>query len=97
MHMKKLCMLTILLLTLCAPCALADMVIEDEAFMGCTELTEVVIPEGVTSIGNFAFDGCSSLESITISESVTSIGNYAFRDCAKLTSIIIPDSVKSIG
>ena len=41
-------------------------------------VTEVVIPDGVTSIGNWAFIGCSSLTSVTIPDSVTSIGDSAF-------------------
>ena len=57
----------------------------------------VVIPNGVTSIGNFAFSVCSSLTSITIPNSVTSIGDYAFDGCKSLTSINIPDGVTSIG
>ena len=51
---------------------------------------DVVIPDGVTSIGNYAFRGCSGLTSVTISDSVTSIGNYAFYGCSGLTSISIP-------
>ena len=57
----------------------------------------VIIPDGVTSIGDGAFFYCSSLTSITIPNSVTSIGNYAFCDCSSLTSITIPDGVTSIG
>ena len=57
----------------------------------------VVIPDGVTSIGNGAFRGCSSLKSITIPNSVTSIGDGAFKDCTSLTSITIPNSVTFIG
>ena len=60
-------------------------------------IADLVIPDGVTSIGNYAFDGCSLLTSITIPDSVTSIGNYAFDGCSSLTSITIPDSVTSIG
>lgn len=56
-----------------------------------------IIPNNVTSIGNYAFDGCSSLMSIAIPSSVTSIGLCAFQDCAGLTSIAFPDSVTSIG
>ncbi len=56
-----------------------------------------VIPDSVTSIGDYAFSGCSSLTSITIPDSVTSIGDYAFYGCSSLTSITIPDSVTSIG
>ena len=56
-----------------------------------------VIPESVTSIGDYAFSGCSGLTSINIPESVTSIEYYAFSGCTGLTSITIPESVTSIG
>ena len=56
-----------------------------------------VIPDSVTSIGNFAFYDCSSLENVVILDSVTSIGDYAFGDCSSLESVVIPDSVTSIG
>ena len=58
---------------------------------------DVVIPEGVTSIGDCAFSGCSSLTSVVIPDGVTSIGNDAFWGCSSLTSVVIPDSVTSIG
>ncbi len=56
-----------------------------------------IIPNSVTSIGDYAFFFCSGLTSITIPNSVTSIGNYAFEYCSGLTSITIPNSVTSIG
>ena len=57
----------------------------------------VTLPDGLTSIGNYAFWYCSGLTSITIPNSVTSIGNSAFNNCDGLTSITIPNSVTSIG
>ena len=55
-----------------------------------------VIPNSVTSIGNYAFY-YTVLTSIEIPNSVTSIGDYAFGGCSGLTSIVIPNSVTSIG
>ena len=66
-------------------------------FYECESLTSIVIPDGVTSIGEGAFMGCSSLISITIPDSVTSMEECAFEGCSSLTSITIPDSITSIG
>ena len=57
----------------------------------------VSLPDGLTSIGDYAFFVCSSLTSVTIPNSVTSIGEYAFSSCFRLTSVTIPNSVKNIG
>ena len=62
-----------------------------------TEIKDLVIPDGVTSIGSEAFHNCSGLTSITIPNSVTSIGGGAFMYCEGLASITIPNSVTSIG
>ena len=61
------------------------------------EVKNLVIPNSVTSIGEYAFCGCSGLTSVTIPNSVTSIGNSAFLECSGLTSVTIPNSVTSIG
>lgn len=70
--------------------------IGDRAFVQCSSLTSITIPDSVTSIGGHAFEGCSSLTSITIPDSVTSIISGAFYDCSSLTSISIPNGVTSI-
>ena len=67
------------------------------AFGSCTNLKNVIINRGVTSIGNSAFYNCTSLTSITIPNNVTSIGNSAFYNCTSLTSIKLPNSLTSIG
>ena len=61
-----------------------------------TEITNLIIPNSVTSIGDGAFHRCSGLTSVTIPNSVTSIGSGAFYYCSGLTSINIPNSVTSI-
>ena len=57
---------------------------------------EVVIPDGVTSIGDNAFAKRTAIKSVIIPDGVTSIGKSAFARCTKLEKIVIPDSVKSI-
>ena len=60
-------------------------------------VTDLVVPEGVTSIRNYAFYSYDGLMSVTISNGVTSIGESAFRECNSLTNVTISDSVTSIG
>ncbi len=61
------------------------------------QIKEVVIEDGVTSIGSYAFYNCTGLTTVTIPNSVTSIGEGAFEGCTGLTKVTIPDSVTSIG
>ena len=72
-------------------------IVNDILIDGTTCSGDVVIPEGVTSIGGEAFDSCKDLTSITIPNSVKSIGDWAFEICSSLTEITIPESVTSIG
>ena len=66
-------------------------------YINGSEITNLVIPNSVTSIGNKAFSGCSGLTSVTIPNSVTGIGGGAFSDCSGLTSVTIPNNVTSIS
>ena len=68
-------------------------VIWNGAFGMCESLTNINIPNSVTTIGDWAFRACKSLTSINIPNSVTTIGDWAFRACKSLTSITIPNSV----
>ena len=61
------------------------------------KIESYIIPDSVTSIGDYAFSGCSSLSNIVIPDSVTDIGKCAFYFCSSLSNIVIPDSVTSIG
>ena len=61
------------------------------------DINEIVVEDGVTSIGDSAFIDCSSLTEIVMPDSVTSIGDSAFSNCTSLTSVAIPDSVTNIG
>ncbi len=71
--------------------------IGESAFAGCTEITELVIPDSVVSIGENAFENCKKLETVKLGNSLTHVGNGAFSDCISLKSILLPDSVVSIG
>lgn len=67
------------------------------AFLNCTNLTSITIPDTVTRITEGAFYGCTGLSSFIIPDSVTSIGASVFEGCTGLTSISIPSNVSEIG
>ena len=66
-------------------------------YMNGNEIKDLVIPNSVTSMGDYVFYSCSGLASVTIPNSVTSMGNYVFYSCSGLASVTIPNSVTSIG
>jgi hypothetical protein len=67
------------------------------AFYHCISLTNIIIPDSVTSIVDDAFVGCSNLIAITIPNSVANIASETFADCSCLTSILIGNSVTNLG
>ena len=62
-----------------------------------TKITDLVIPEGVTGVGDWAFYNCTGLTSLTMSDGVTNIGDKAFYGCTGLTNATFPSSMTSIG
>ena len=71
--------------------------IGDGAFSNRSNLTNIEIPNSVTTIYDRAFYDCDGLTGIVIPNSVTTIYDRAFSDCDSLTSVVMPDSVKTIG
>ncbi len=71
--------------------------VSDNAFAKNAALTELVLPEGVVSIGKYAFYGCSSLASVVLPGSLRSIGAGAFCRCSSLESVDLPRGLESIG
>ena len=73
--------------------------VEASAFLNNTAITSVVLPDGITSIGEKAFNGCESLTSVLFGKNsqLSSIGPGAFNYCYSLESITIPESVTNIG
>ena len=70
--------------------------IQMQAFIKCTSLKSVSMPESMTWIGDSAFAGCTGLEQVEISPNLTAIGSKSFYSCNGLTSVVVPDKVTSI-
>lgn len=66
------------------------------AFSDCTTVTSVILPESVTTIGDYAFDGCEGLKTIEM-PGVKTIGNWSFRNCYVLENVKFPNTLTSIG
>lgn len=61
------------------------------------KIKQVIIGQGVTSVGKCAFEQCTSLTKVVLPEGLKSIGEYAFSDCNNLAEINLPDTVETIG
>lgn len=60
-------------------------------------LQQVVLPDSLTSIGQYAFRGCYNLQDMVLPATLKSIATYAFEDCDNFKNIIIPEGVTSVG
>ena len=57
-------------------------------FAGCTSMTEVILPENLTRIGNYAFKGCTGIKRLTVGVGITTLGQYAFDGCNAIDTIM---------
>jgi len=71
-------------------------VIGKEAFIGCENLRELVLNEGLEEIGENAFEDCTSLKTLEIPSSVKKIGDMAFYNCESLEEVIIDDGITEL-
>lgn len=71
--------------------------IEGNAFAGCSNLKDIMIPESVTSIGDYVFWDCKQLATIVLPRTLKKISNYMFCGCESLTSYSIPGGIETIG
>ena len=71
--------------------------IDKWTFYNCSDITSIIIPNGVTSIGDYSFNGCSSLTAINIPNNVTTIDQYSFNGCTSLEELTIGTGVKTLG
>lgn len=67
------------------------------AFQACSDLTSVVMPEGIEAIGNYAFSGCANLAAIVIPKSVRQLGREAFSHCASLAAVTFSEGLETVG
>lgn len=61
------------------------------------EITRVVFPDGMTSVGKLAFYGCENISTVILPDTVRKIGNYAFTGCESIVMLDLGDSLTSIG
>ena len=71
--------------------------IADSSFAGLEDVTTLILPDTLESIGKYAFENCPKLRGVYIPDSVTSIGESAFAGCIDLESVSIPMAIETIG
>lgn len=71
--------------------------INDRAFAYCFDLVQVIIGEGLTSIGKEAFKNCYKIETVSLPESIRFIGRGCFENCYRINKVVLGANLKSIG
>lgn len=71
--------------------------IPQEAFKGCSSITNINLPSTLTTINQSAFEDCTNLQSITLPNGLTTIHNKAFKNCSNLKDVVFPNSLKTIN
>lgn len=71
--------------------------VADGLFKDCRNVTSVVLPPGIETLGGSMFSGCRSLESVSLPVALKSIESYAFQGCQKIQTLNIPSGVTNIG
>lgn len=64
---------------------------------GNTAIENVILPEGLTNLGEWAFSQCEKLTSVVLPKSLTAIGECAFNNCSSLTKVEMPTGLTVIG
>lgn len=67
------------------------------AFMNCTNITQINLPDSIEQIGTDAFFQCKALQNVYLSENVKVIGSSAFSGCSSLTEVRLPSKLKKVN
>ena len=70
--------------------------IDNYAFYGCSDMTSIVLPNGLTSVGEGAFQGCAGLRAVALPGTVAKVGRYAFQACTGLAKMDLPDGLATL-
>ena len=70
--------------------------IESDGFSGCTNLSQIVLPENLEILESWVFDGCKNLTDIVLPQTLTNMGKYIFQNCDKLKTITVLASVPPV-
>ena len=70
--------------------------INKQAFLKCTSLISITVPDTVTVLGSYVFNGCTALNEVVLPAKLKSIGSRMFENCTSLTYVFIPDDMSQI-